>query len=139
MQSHGVRPPEAGSRLAAHEEEAVTIVHAGEVDETRRAAVEELEAPHETRKRDVRVTGSERLDRAGSQRRSCQLDLEPLGGEVTAVYGDWQGRVEDGTEGFDDSETATRRHDTGVYARLISHRPLGPFCPERSHEHPLWD
>jgi hypothetical protein len=85
--SDEVRPSKAGSWPATQEEEPVPVVHRGEVDEPCSAAVAEIEASHDSGQGDVRVPVQERVDCAPTER-PRRLDLEPLGPEMSPVYGD---------------------------------------------------
>ena len=129
-----IRPREALTRLATQQEEPVAVVHGGEVHEPRAAALEQVEAPHETGQGEIGRAVAERVHRAQRLRRRRQRDLEAFGREVAAVDRDQVRRIEDRAEGLEDAQ-ADRRH-SGAAARsgwLRLRAPRRPTTLRTSH------
>ena len=101
-----------GSRLTAHQEEAVPAAHLGEVDDHPSGTLGEIEAPHEPAEADLDVAIEQSLDRALAKRRGRHgLDVEPLVCEMAERYTGRQRSVERRIEG---QEHGHRRRAMGV-------------------------
>src|SRR5207302_8682442 len=122
------------TRLATRQEEPVAVVHGGDVPEPRAAALEQVEAPHETGQGEIGRAVAQRVHRAERLRRRRQRDLEAFGREVAAVDRDEARCIEDRAEGLEDAQ-ADRRH-SGAAARpgwLRLRTPRRPTTLRTSH------